>query len=173
MSFPKEELSTLWAPWRVEYFTLERPPTDFFGEAARTSEDAAHFVIMRRKSGYLIMNRYPYAVGHLMAVPYRKTAELGDLTPDEKLELLGLAEDAQKLLRLVVHAQGFNIGLNLGSCAGAGVADHLHLHIVPRWPGDYNFMPVIGATRIIPEGLRSLYEKLVSARNELNLTGGT
>ena len=91
--------------------------------------------------------------------------------PDEKLELLGLAEDAQELLRKVVHARGFNIGLNLGECAGAGVADHLHLHIVPRWPGDYNFMPVLGSTRVIPEGLETLYGKLVSARDELRLSG--
>ncbi len=173
MSFPQEELGALWAPWRVEYFELERPLPDFFSEAAQTSDDAAHLVILRRKSGYLIMNRYPYAVGHLMAVPYRKTAELSDLTSDEKLELITLAEDAQKLLRRVVHAQGFNVGLNLGSCAGAGVADHLHLHIVPRWPGDHNFMPVIGATHVISEGLRSLYDKLAQARDELRLTGGT
>jgi len=172
MSFPKEELGALWAPWRVEYFALERPLPDFFTEAAQTSDDAAHLVVLRRKSGYLIMNRYPYAAGHLMAVPYRKTADLGDLAADEKLELLTLAEDAQKLLRAVVHAQGFNVGLNLGACAGAGVADHLHLHIVPRWPGDSNFMPVIGATRVIPEGLRPLYDKLVQARDQLGLAGG-
>ena len=169
MSFPKEELASLWAPWRVEYFALERPLPDFFGEAARASDDAAHLVVLRRKSGFLIMNRYPYSVGHLMAVPYRKTADLGDLTGDEKLELLTLADDAQKLLRAVVNAQGFNIGLNLGSAAGAGVADHLHLHIVPRWAGDHNFMPVLGATRVIPEGLRPLYDKLIQARRDLGL----
>ena len=169
MSFPKEQLETLWAPWRVEYFALERPLPDFFGEAARTSDDAAHLVVLRRKSGYLIMNRYPYAVGHLMAVPYRKTGQLGDLTGEEKLELLTLAEDAQKLLVATVHAQGFNVGLNLGACAGAGVADHLHLHIVPRWPGDHNFMPVLAGAHIIPEGLQPLYEKLVRARDELGL----
>ena len=169
MSFPKDQLETLWAPWRVEYFALERPLPDFFLEAARTSDDAAHLVVLRRKSGYLIMNRYPYAVGHLMAVPYRKTGQLDELTGEEKLELLTLAEDAQKLLRATVHAQGFNIGLNLGACAGAGVADHLHLHIVPRWPGDHNFMPVLGATRIIPEGLQPLYEKLLAARQEIGL----
>ena len=157
----------------MDYFALERPLPDFFSDAAQSSDDAAHLVILRRKSGYLMMNRYPYSVGHLMAVPYRKTAELGDLTVDEKLELLLLAEDAQKLLRAVVRAQGFNIGLNLGTCAGAGVADHLHLHIVPRWPGDCNFMPVIGGTRVISEGLHTLYEKLVQARNDHKLLGAS
>ena len=169
MNFPKEEIASLWAPWRVEYFALERPLPDFFSEAARTDDDAAHLVVLRRKSGFLIMNRYPYSAGHLMAVPYRKTGDLGELTADEKLELLVLAEDAQKLLRAVVHAQGFNVGLNLGNVAGAGVADHLHLHIVPRWAGDHNFMAVLGDTRIIPEGLRPLYDKLVQARDQLGL----
>ncbi len=169
MSFPKENLETLWAPWRVEYFALERPLADFFGEAARTSDDAAHLVVLRRKSGYLIMNRYPYTVGHLMAVPYRKTSDLAELASEEKLELLTLAEDAQKLLRTAVQAQGFNIGLNLGACAGAGVVDQLHMHIVPRWPGDHNFMPVLGGTRIIPEGLQPLYDKLIQARDALGL----
>ena len=171
MNFPKEEIASLWAPWRVEYFALERPLGDFFGEAARTGDDAAHLVVLRRKGGFLLMNRYPYAVGHLMAVPYRKTGDLADLTAEEKLELFVLAEDAQRLLRATVQAQGFNVGLNLGSCAGAGVADHLHLHIVPRWPGDHNFMPVIGGTRIIPEGLQPLYGKLVQARDQLGLPG--
>ncbi len=169
MSFPKEHVEALWAPWRVEYFSLERPLGDFFTAAAQTSDDAAHLVVLRRKSGYLIMNRFPYSVGHLMAVPYRKTADLADLTPDEKLELWSLAEDAQKLLRAVVRAEGFNVGLNLGTCAGAGVADHLHLHIVPRWPGDCNFMPMLANTRVISEALSGLYEKLVAARDGLGL----
>ncbi len=168
MSAP-EQLESLWAPWRVEYFSLERPLPDFFGEAGRASDDAAHLVVLRRKSGFLIMNRFPYAVGHLMAVPYRKVADLSELIAEEKLELWTLAEAAQQLLRETVNAHGFNIGLNLGACAGAGVADHLHLHIVPRWPGDYNFMPVIGATRVIPEGLEPLYGKLVAARDRLGL----
>ena len=172
MSMPAQ-LEALWAPWRVEYFSLERPLPDFFTEAAQTSDDAAHLVVLRRKCGYLIMNRFPYAAGHLMAVPYRKAADLGELTAEEKLELLTLAEDAQSLLRAVVHAQGFNVGLNLGACAGAGVADHLHLHIVPRWPGDYNFMAVLGATRVIPEGLQPLYAKLVETRDRLGLPGRT
>ena len=170
MSTPAQ-LESLWAPWRVEYFALERPLPDFFTEAAQTSDDAAHLVVLRRKCGFLIMNRYPYAAGHLMAVPYRKTADLGELAADEKLELFTLIGDAQTLLCDVVRAQGFNVGVNLGSCAGAGVADHLHLHIVPRWPGDHNFMAVVGATRVIPEGLQPLYARLVEARDRLGLPG--
>jgi ATP adenylyltransferase len=170
MSFPKEEVEALWAPWRVEYFALDRPLGDFFTAAAESSDDAAHLVVLRRKSAYLMMNRYPYAAGHLLAVPYRKTADLSVLAGEEKLELFALVEAAQKMLQAVMHAQGFNIGLNLGVCAGAGVADHLHLHIVPRWTGDHNFMAVTGQTHVISEGLESLYRKLIEARDALNLS---
>lgn len=157
-----EDYSALWAPWRAEYFSKEGSP-DFLLEAAQTSDDAAHLVVARRKNTFLLMNRYPYAVGHMMAVPYRKTAELSDLTDGEKLELWELAEHAQRLLRATIRAQGFNVGLNLGACAGAGAADHLHLHIVPRWAGDHNFMPVLAGTRVLPEALDALYAKLMAA----------
>ncbi|MEP7014868.1 MAG: HIT domain-containing protein [Verrucomicrobiota bacterium] len=165
IEFPKRELETLWAPWRVEYFEREKATSDFFTEAARTNDDAAHLVIARRKTAFLMMNRYPYAVGHLMAVPYRKTAEFAELGENEVVELWQLLVHAQKLLRVATKAQGFNIGLNLGDCAGAGVADHLHIHIVPRWDGDTNFMPVIAGARTLSEGLRGLYEKLMQAQD--------
>lgn len=161
------ELSALWAPWRVEYFKAGGASPDFLLEAAQAADDAAHLVVARGKNAFLIMNRYPYAVGHLMAVPYRKVGDLGDLTDGEKLELWDLAEHAQRLLRKAVRAQGFNVGLNLGKCAGAGVVEHLHLHIVPRWDGDHNFMPVLSDTRILPEALDALYQKLTAAQAQL------
>ena len=111
-----------------------------------------------------MMNRYPYTVGHLMAVPYRKVAELSALGENEVVELWNLVVHAQALLSAAVKAQGFNIGLNLGECAGAGVPDHLHIHIVPRWTGDTNFMPIIGGTRVLSDGLRALYDKLIEAQ---------
>ena len=163
--FPKKELETLWAPWRVEYFEKEPRDLDFLSTAAQASDDAAHLVITRRKNSFLMMNRYPYAVGHLMAVPYRKTAELDALGENEIVELWSLVTHAQKILREAMNAQGFNIGLNLGECAGAGVPDHLHVHIVPRWSGDTNFMPIVSGTRTISEGLRGLYEKLVAVQS--------
>jgi len=166
MEFPKRELETLWAPWRVEYFS-EKPNSDFLTAAAQASDDAAHFVIARRKNAFLMMNRYPYAVGHLMAVPYRKTADLNSLGENEIVELWNLVAHAQMLLRLTTRAQGFNVGLNLGECAGAGVTDHLHIHIVPRWSGDTNFMPIIAGTRTISEGLRGLYDKLIDAQTKI------
>src|SRR5881409_595975 len=164
--FPKKEFETLWAPWRVEYFEKESRDLNFLSEAARTSDDAAHLVITRRKNSFLMMNRYPYAVGHLMAVPYRKTAELSSLGENEIVELWNLVTHAQALLRAATRAQGFNVGLNLGECAGAGVVDHLHIHIVPRWKGDTNFMPVLAGTKTISEGLRALYDKLIEDRQK-------
>ena len=167
--FPKQHLETLWAPWRVEYFEKEPRNPKFLEEAATASDDAAHLVITRRKTAFLLMNRYPYAAGHLMAVPYRKTPELASLGDNEVVELWGLVVHAQRLLRTVAKAQGFNIGLNLGECAGAGVVDHLHIHIVPRWSGDTNFMPIISGTRTLSEGLRGLYEKLIEAQRKIDI----
>src|SRR5881409_135986 len=165
--FPKKELETLWAPWRVEYFEKEPRDRDFLETAARANDDAAHFVITRRKNAFLMMNRYPYAVGHLMAVPYRKTGELSALGENEVVELWNLVVHAQALLRAATKAQGFNIGLNIGESAGAGVLDHLHVHIVPRWSGDTNFMPILTGTRTLSEGLRVLYDKLMDAQSKI------
>jgi ATP adenylyltransferase len=165
--FPKAQIETLWCPWRVEYFEKEPRNSNFLSEAATASNDAEHLVIARRKTAFLMMNRYPYAVGHLMAVPYKKTAELSSLGDNEVVELWNLVAHAQALLRETVKAQGFNVGLNLGECAGAGVADHLHVHIVPRWNGDTNFMPVLAGTRLVSEGLRSLYDKLIEAQEKI------
>ena len=162
--FPKKELETLWAPWRFEYFA-KSDSRDFLAEAARTSNDAAHLVLIRRKNAFLMMNRYPYTVGHLMAVPYRKVGELDALGENEVTELFSLVVHGQNLLRKVMKAQGFNIGMNIGKCAGAGVPDHLHIHIVPRWNGDTNFMPMLSGTRVLSESLQSLYEKLMAARS--------
>src|SRR6266516_5853287 len=123
--FPKRELETLWAPWRIEYFEREKPNADFLEEAARASDDAVHLVITRRKNAFLMMNRYPYAVGHLMAVPYHKTADISALGDNEIVELWNLVVHAQALLRDVTKAQAFNIGMHIGECAGAGVTNPL------------------------------------------------
>jgi len=165
--FPKKELETLWAPWRIEYFEKEPRNLNFLSEAAAASDDAAHLVIARRKNAFLMMNRYPYSVGHLMAVPYRKVAELSALGDNEVVELWNLVVHAQMLLRAATKAQGFNIGLNLGECEGAGVPDHLHIHIVPRWRGDTNFMPILAGTRTLSEGLLGLYDKLMDAQAKM------
>ncbi len=166
--FPKQHLEGLWSPWRVEYF--QRPADaskDFLLDAANTQDDAAHFVVTRRKSLFLMLNRYPYTVGHLMAVPYRKIAAMEDLADDEALELWHLCLHAQRLLRAVVKAQGFNVGVNLGTAGGAGCAEHLHFHIVPRWEGDANFMPAIGGMRILPDALERVYAALLEEQSRV------
>ena len=117
------------------------------------------------------MNRYPYSVGHLMAVPYRKVSELRDLGENEIAELFSLVVRGQELLRVVVKAQGFNIGINVGECAGAGIPDHLHIHIVPRWSGDTNFMPMLAGPRVVSQGLNDLYQKLRAAAENLGPNG--
>jgi len=147
----------------VEYFERTDNSRDFLRRAAESTNDADHYVIYRRKSAFLMMNLYPYSAGHLMAVPYREVSTLEELLAAEKLELIDLSSYAQRMLREVVKDEAFNIGWNLGTAAGAGVVAHLHLHIVPRWSGDHNFMTVTSGTRIIPQGLRPLYEKLREA----------
>jgi ATP adenylyltransferase len=163
----KPFLESLWAPWRVEYFERNDNSGDFLRRAAESTNDVDHFVVYRRKSTFLVMNLYPYSAGHLMAVPYREVSSLEELAAPEKLELIDLSIYAQHLLRDVVKAEAFNIGWNLGAAAGAGVDGHLHLHIVPRWAGDHNFMTVTSGTRIIPQGLRPLYDKLRQATERI------
>src|SRR5437763_15018106 len=166
--FPNKEVETLWAPWRVEYFQKEPRDRDFLATAGHASEDAEHLVISRRKNAFLMMNRYPYTVGHLMAVPYRKVAELSALGENEVIELWNLVVEAQTLLGAAVKAQGFNIGLNLGACAGAGVPDHLHIHIVPRWSVVTNLMQLISGVRVLSDGLSGLYDKLMEAQANID-----
>jgi ATP adenylyltransferase len=169
--FPKDTIESLWAPWRVEYFQAEhRSGVDFLREAAETDDDPAHLVVARRPTAFLVMNKYPYSAGHLMAVPCRKVCKMSEVTEDEILDLWRLSIHAQRLLEIAVKAQGFNVGWNLGKASGAGVDDHLHIHIVPRWVGDSNFIAVIGGTRIIPEGLMPLYHRLVAIDKELNIS---
>ena len=173
VTFPKKELESIWAPWRVEYFERKEQEHDFLSRAAAATDDEAHLVLYRGARCFLILNRYPYAVGHLMAAPYRKVGELAGSDREERLELWDLAELGQRVLRSVMRAQGFNVGLNLGSCAGAGVEDHLHLHIVPRWEADHNFMPVLAGTRVMPEALPALYRKLRLCLVELGVAEKT
>jgi len=162
-------LESLWAPWRIEYLERERK-TDFLREAAEAANDVEYLVVCRRKNAFLMMNLYPYAPGHLMVVPYRTIARLAQLTEGEKIEIIDLASYAERLLEEVVKAQGFNVGWNVGTAAGAGVAEHLHLHIVPRWHGDHNFMTVLGGVRVIPVGLMPLYEKLRAAAERISFS---
>jgi ATP adenylyltransferase len=126
-------------------------------------DDEANYVIARGRTCYVVLNTYPYNGGHLMVVPYRQIATLEALTDDEALEIMQWSRRCVQALRSVMKPQGFNVGYNLGKCAGAGIVEHLHLHIVPRWEGDTNFMPVIAHSRVVPEALKETAAKLRAA----------
>jgi ATP adenylyltransferase len=159
-------MESLHAPWRIEYILAPKPACDgesLFARIARSSDDEAHHVIARERSCYALLNTYPYTGGHLMVVPYRQTADLNDLTDDELTDLFKLTRRCQNALRQVMKPDGFNIGLNLGRVAGAGIVEHLHVHVVPRWQGDTNFMPVLANTNVVPQALTELAAQLRKA----------
>ncbi len=143
------------------YVAGPRPPGGcVLCEAPSTGDDRARFLLLRGTHGYLILNTYPYAGGHLMAVLYRHIATLAEATGDELAELMMLTARATTLLDAEYGAEGFNVGLNQGRAAGAGIAEHLHMHVVPRWNGDANFMTVVGEVRVLPEALDTTYDRL-------------
>jgi ATP adenylyltransferase len=156
-------MDTLHAPWRIEYILSPKAPASedsLFTRIAQSQDDLTNLVIARSRASFAVLNRYPYTGGHLMVVPYRQTAELGDLSGDESADLIALLNRCVAALREVMHPQGFNIGMNLGQCAGAGILGHLHIHVVPRWSGDTNFMPVLAGTTVVPEALTDLAVRL-------------
>jgi ATP adenylyltransferase len=132
----------------------------FLCDAPDLDEDDRTYILVRGKSAFVILNIYPYNTGHIMVAPYRHVADLETLEPDEGLEGFALLRASVEALKQAFEPQGFNIGMNLGRVAGAGVPDHLHFHVVPRWGGDTNFMPVLGATKVLPELLDETYAKL-------------
>jgi ATP adenylyltransferase len=156
-------MNNLWAPWRIEYILSPKDGACFLCDMFREQEDAKHHLLWRGPTCAVVMNRYPYTGGHLMVCPYRHVAELADLTREERIELMDLTEQCVRVLKQVMNPQGFNIGFNLGTAAGAGLKDHLHQHIVPRWIGDTNLMPVLGGVNVVPEALDVLYAKLKPA----------
>ena len=157
-------MQRLWAPWRMKYI-LDMDKTDgcIFCEKPKQSQDAENFILCRGKHAYIILNTFPYNNGHLLIVPYRHTAEMAELTDDEKLELMTLTAKSIEALRCQLHPDGFNVGMNLGRAAGAGIDEHIHLHIIPRWNGDTNFMPVVADTKVVAEGLEECFNRLRSA----------
>ena len=154
-------MERLWSPWRLAYVTGAAgadTPACIFCEAAGTGRD--ELVLVRTKLAYVILNRYPYNNGHLMVVPNRHAPDLATLSAEEQGELMRLTRHAEMALSDAYNPQGINVGLNLGRPAGAGIVDHLHVHLVPRWNGDTNFMTAIGETRVLPEDLQSSAAKL-------------
>jgi len=159
-------METLHAPWRIQYILAPKPPASdvsLFTRIAQSGEDVANQVVYRDRSCFAVLNTYPYTGGHLLVVPYRQVSDLVDLTEEELCDLMRLAQRCQRVLSKVMKPDGFNIGLNLGKVAGAGVLDHVHVHVVPRWSGDTNFMPVLAGTMVLPEALTELAAKLRAA----------
>lgn len=154
-------MDRIWAPWRLEYIRSEEDAQCFLCRTVDEDEDRENLLLKRGEACGVIMNRYPYNNGHLLVFPYRHVAELSDLNSDERLEIMNLVDQFIVCLKKSVKPDGFNVGFNLGKVAGAGLESHLHAHIVPRWNGDTNFMPVIGGTKVIPQALTDLYDELI------------
>jgi ATP adenylyltransferase len=159
-------MDSLHAPWRIQYILGPKTPPSggsLFADIAQSSDDLKNHVVAREKTCYAVLNTYPYTGGHLLIVPYKQTPDLLGLTEEELLELFQLTRRCQEALTRVMKPDGFNIGINVGKFAGAGIVEHVHVHIVPRWVGDTNFMPVIGSTTVLPEALADVAAKLREA----------
>jgi ATP adenylyltransferase len=164
-------MESLHAPWRIEYILAPKPvQTDsLFSRIAQSSEDEANYVIARARTCFALLNTYPYTGGHLMVVPYKQVQDLNGLTDEELAELMKLTRSCQNALSRVMKPHGFNVGINLGKVAGAGIQEHLHIHVVPRWDGDTNFMPVLASTTVVPQALKEVAAQLRSALTEERL----
>jgi len=157
----------LWAPWRIEYVTGPKDGECVFCAASTSADEVEHLVVERRSLCFTMLNAFPYAPGHVMIVPHRHIAALEELVDEEALELMQLARRAIGALTDAMTPHGFNVGLNLGVVAGAGIANHLHLHVVPRWQGDTNFMPLLADTYVLPQALDATREVLVKTLERL------
>ncbi len=159
-------METLHAPWRIQYILAPKPncsEESLFTRMAQSNDDLANHIIARDRTCFAVLNTFPYTGGHLMVVPYKQTPDLNGLTDEEMADLMKLSRRCQNALTNVMKPDGFNLGINFGPAAGAGIASHLHIHIVPRWNGDTNFMPVLAQTTVLPEALTEVAAKLRAA----------
>ena len=156
-------MDKLWAPWRVKYITLLRDgskKTCIFCRMRKEKKDKENYILVRTKYSFSVLNIYPYNNGHLLIVPLRHVNDLVKLTTEEREDLMALLSSMKILVDKILKPGGYNIGINLGKIAGAGFPGHLHIHLVPRWRGDVNFMPVVGNTKVISQSLRTLFNQL-------------
>lgn len=156
-------MDRIWAPWRTVYIGKDHGSKCIFCDKLESTEDEENHVLLRGEKTFVLLNIYPYNNGHLMIAPKRHVGDITELDEEESLELFQMTQKMVALLRKAFNPEGFNVGVNLGKIAGAGVPGHFHIHIVPRWGGDTNFMPVIGDVRVISEGLNITYQKLKEA----------
>jgi ATP adenylyltransferase len=157
------DMDRIWAPWRSVYIGKDHGSACIFCDKLTSDRDKENYVVCRGDKVFVLMNLYPYNNGHLMVAPKRHAGDLADLEQEELTELFLVTQKMVGVLRTAFNPEGFNIGINLGKIAGAGVPGHLHIHIVPRWGGDTNFMPVIGDVRVISEGMDLTYQKIMEA----------
>ena len=150
----------IWGPWRMEYIRSEKPEGCILCKYPEENSDTENLILYRGEKNFVMLNRYPYSPGHLMVAPYRHVDSLEKLTPEERSEHMEIVSRCVEVLRKEFSPEGFNLGMNLGKTAGAGIDDHVHSHIVPRWQGDTNFMTVVSDIRVVPEAIASTYEKL-------------
>jgi len=169
-----KNMQTLWAPWRIDYILSEKAADCIFCEkSSDTSTDAEDFVLYRGTTAFVLMNIYPYNNGHLMIAPYAHVPSLTQLSQAQLIDLFLLTQHCESVLRQIFRPEGFNIGINLGKVAGAGIETHVHVHIVPRWNGDTNYMTAISNVRVIPQALEDAYKQLKPAFLTLSAqTGG-
>lgn len=153
-------MEQLWTPWRMKYIKEEKPDYCVFCKVIKEKKDKQNFVLIRNKRAISVLNIYPYNNGHIMIIPARHISDFNQITMTENKEMFLQSKAITQALKETIDPQGFNIGLNMGSVAGAGIEEHLHIHIVPRWEGDTNFMPLLGKTKVIPETLSNTYKKL-------------
>jgi ATP adenylyltransferase len=154
----------IWSPWRYRYITeAPRAQSCIFCERPAANNDEESLIVHRGGRNYIILNRYPYTSGHLMVVPYEHVARIQDAAPETLTEMMLLTSRAAAAIEGVYRPEGMNAGMNLGQCAGAGVAGHIHMHLLPRWTGDSSFMTTVGETRVLPEDLADTYRKLATA----------
>jgi len=153
-------MEQLWAPWRIRYIEIAKQEGCILCDKPREDNDELNYILYRGQKNFIIMNSYPYNAGHLMVAPYRHVAALDELTDEERNEHFEMVSRSLKVLKQVFNPDGFNIGVNMGRVAGAGIDKHIHSHIVPRWLGDSNFMPVTADTKVVNEALAETYQKL-------------
>jgi len=151
-------MKPLWAPWRMEYVKAPKEDENIFNDKVNSKNDRDNLILYRGDFSFIIMNLYPYNNGHILILPYKKISNMEDLNDNELLEIMKLAQEAMLIFKRKMNAEGFNFGLNMGRAAGAGIKEHLHYHLVPRWSGDNNFMPTIGNTKVIVQGLLETYD---------------
>ena len=157
-------MDILWSPWRmkyIDYISIHRPKGCFICDAVKTDKKEDKLIVYRGRKVIVLMNLFPYNTGHLLVAPIRHVPSIEDLSKDELMSLFLVLKSTLKVLRKALEPDAFNIGINLGRVAGAGLEDHVHIHVVPRWNGDTNFMPVLANTKVMPEALKDTYKKII------------